>query len=153
MLKQTLRFGMVGLLATFVHMIIGFLLIQSNWQLLVANMLAFATAFLVSFVGHLGFSFADQDVSPLSALRKFAVAALTGFACNETLLVALLSQDAVSDTIALWVSTGLAAILTFILSRVWAFRTSRPVGVDAFPIRPDINLERVAINRPRIRQL
>ena len=134
MWKQIFRFGMVGAMATFVHMNIGFLLIQSNWQPLTANMLAFAIAFMVSFVGHLGFSFADQEVSAPDALWKFAVIALIGFGCNETLLAILVSFSPLSDTIALWVSTGSAAILTFSLSRVWAFRASRDPGVDVLPL-------------------
>ena len=131
---------MVGVLATFVHMVIGFLLIQSNWHPLTANMLAFAIAFLVSFVGHLGFSFADQAVSAPDALWKFAVVALIGFGCNETLLAVLVSYSSFSDTIALWVSTGSAAALTFSLSKSWAFRASRDAGVEVLPVRPDANL-------------
>jgi len=140
MWTQLLRFGIIGLLATFVHMVIGFLLIQSGWQPLVANTLAFATAFLVSFIGHLRFSFANQDVGAASALRRFLVVALIGFGCNQAILVVLLSWGMISDTIALWISTGCAAILTFILSRIWAFRTRREPDTEAFPFPPDINL-------------
>jgi putative flippase GtrA len=122
MWTQMLRFGMVGGLATFVHMVIGTIMIQSGWDPLSANMIAFAIAFLVSFVGHLGFSFADQDISTPDALWKFAIVALIGFGCNETLLAILLSNDVLSDTISLWVSTGSAAILTFVLAKFWAFR-------------------------------
>jgi putative flippase GtrA len=124
MWRQLLRFGIVGLLATFVHMVIGFLLIQSNWQPVMANLLAFTIAFLVSFIGHLGFTFADQGVSPSSALWKFALVALIGFACNEVLLIVLLSEGDLTDTVSLWISTGCAAVLTFALSKLWAFRTA-----------------------------
>ena len=128
MWKQMLRFGIVGVLATFVHMVNGYLLIQAGLHPLLANLLAFAIAFLVSFIGHLEFSFAGEDVAPSSALRKFAVVALVGFGCNEAMLITLLSQSALADTIALWVSTGFAAIVTFALSRAWAFRPIRQVG-------------------------
>ena len=140
MWEQMLRFGMVGVLATFVHMVIGFLLIQSNWQPLTANMLAFAIAFLVSFIGHLGFSFADQDVSASSAFWKFAVVALTGFGCNGALLATLLAFSSLPDMVALCVSTACAAILTFILSKLWAFRISRHIDVDALSLRPDVSI-------------
>lgn len=125
---QLLRFGIVGLLATFVHMVIGFLLIQSNWLPVMANLLAFTIAFVVSFIGHLGFSFADQAVNPSSALWKFALVALIGFACNEVLLIMLLFEGQLTDTVSLWISTGSAAVLTFALSRVWAFRAARGAG-------------------------
>ncbi len=140
MVKQVLRFGTVGVMAALVHMVIGFLLIQSNWQPLLANLIAFLIAFLVSFVGHLGFSFADQNVSTSSALWKFAIVALMGFGCNEALLVVLLAQGAFSDTTALWVSTGCAAMLTFALSKVWAFRAPPHRSLDARPIGLGVNL-------------
>lgn len=120
-----LSFGIVGALATFVHMVNGYLLIQAGWNPLVANLLAFAIAFLVSFIGHLEFSFADQDVSLSRALRRFAVVALIGFGLNEALLVALLSLGVVSNTIALWTSIGMVAILTFFLNRRCVFCATR----------------------------
>lgn len=122
MWPQMLRFGLIGALATFVHMVIGFLLIQSNWQPLTANAVAFAIAFSVSFIGHLGYSFADQNAGLSSSLWRFAVVGAVGFGCNETLLAGLLSLDAFSGTVALFISTGSAAVLTFMLSRTWAFR-------------------------------
>ena len=54
MWRRVLKFGLIGALATLVHIIIGAILIQSGQPPLIANALAFATAFLVSFVGHLG---------------------------------------------------------------------------------------------------
>lgn len=140
MWKQMIRFGMVGALATFVHMVIGSLLIGAGWNPLSANLLAFATAFLVSFVGHLGYSFVEQDVTPSQAFRRFAVVALIGFVCNEALLLGLTSQGFFSDTVALWISTCFAALLTFTLSRRWAFHSAREIGVDPFSARPGMNL-------------
>ena len=139
MWRQLLRFGMVGLFATIVHMMIGFLLIQSNWQPEMANLLAFTIAFVVSFIGHLGFSFADQEVSASSALSKFALVALIGFAINEGLLIMLLSDGDLSDTVSLWISTGSAAVLTFALSRLWAFRSPHKAG-GPVDVEPSANL-------------
>ncbi|MFG6549500.1 GtrA family protein [Sulfitobacter sp. M21595] len=122
MWRQLLRFGMVGLFSTFVHMVIGFLLIQSNWQPVMANLIAFTIAFLISFIGHLGFSFADQDVSLSNTLWKFALVALIGLAGNEMLLIVLLSVGDQTEIMSLWTSTGCIAFLTFALSKFWAFR-------------------------------
>lgn len=122
MWAQMLKFGLVGGLATFVHMVIGALLIQSGWAPLTANTGAFAVAFLVSFVGHLGFSFSDQDTDARQALRRFACVALLGFGVNEALLSVLLAQAGLGETLCLWLSTGSAALVTFVLSKLWAFR-------------------------------
>lgn len=122
MLRQAFRFGLVGALATLVHMVIGTILIQFEWHPLIANAVAFCTAFTVSFIGHLGYSFADQEPGLASALWRFALVALAGFSCNEILLTLLLKMQMLPDTAALWVSTASAAILTFGLSKSWAFR-------------------------------
>lgn len=128
MWQQMLRFGMVGVLATFVHMIIGYLLIQSNWHPISANIIAFGTAFMVSFIGHLAFSFADQETNASSALWKFTIVALIGLALNEALLIGLLSLGALSGILALCTSTSSAAVMTFILSKTWAFRAPKTLN-------------------------
>nr|WP_255453669.1 GtrA family protein [Paracoccus sp. S-4012] len=116
-----MRFGLVGALATLVHMAIGTILVQSGWQPLAANAFAFATAFLVSFAGHLGFSFADQQPDPAAALWRYGLVALAGFLCNEAILALLLAARLIPAAAALWVSTACAAVLTFGLAKAWAF--------------------------------
>ena len=134
MWRQMIRFGIVGLLATAIHISIGYLLIQSSWQPLVANLIAFLIAFLVSFLGHLWFSFADHGVKVLKALSKFSIVAVIGFGSNQVLLTVIISQKILSSTIALCISTGCAALLTFALSRIWAFRPSKRKTVASFDV-------------------
>lgn len=119
---QMFRFGLVGALATLVHIVIGAILVQSGWPPLIANGFAFVTAFVVSLAGHLGYSFADQHPDRASSLWRFGLVALTGFMCNETLLAVLLTMQLLPDAAALGVSTTCAAGLTFSLSKYWAFQ-------------------------------
>lgn len=125
MLGQLLRFGLVGILATIVHMIIGFLLIQAGWHPLLANTCAFVIAFFVSFVGHLGYSFSDQEASFRRSLSRFVAVGLIGFLVNQLILAVLIALAVTSDTASMLVSTGCAAFVTFGLSKVWAFRSER----------------------------
>ncbi|MDM7458978.1 MAG: GtrA family protein [Paracoccus sp. (in: a-proteobacteria)] len=122
MWQQALRFGLIGALATLVHVVMGAILIQSDWPPLIANAFAFLIAFLVSFVGHLGYSFADQEPAFASSLWRFGLVAIAGFLCNEALLAALLTRQWLPDVTALGVSTASAAVLTFSFSKYWAFR-------------------------------
>ena len=122
MLRQVFKFVLVGVLATLVHLLIGFLLLQAGWNPLAANAVAFSVAFLVSFFGHLRYSFADQNVDTSTSLWKFVIVALIGFSCNEFLLMALLYLPTMIDYVALFISTATAAILTFLLSKIWAFK-------------------------------
>ena len=58
---QFLKFGFVGGIATLVHMLIGVTLVHSGWPALAANLVSFVIAFVVSFMGHYGFSFSNQE--------------------------------------------------------------------------------------------
>lgn len=122
MLNQFLRFGLVGALATLVHMLIGVTLIHSGWPALVANPIAFLIAFVASFMGHYGFSFSDQEREMATSLKRFALVAGGGFVLNETILALLIWSTPLLHIASLILSTGVAAIVTFIASRNWAFR-------------------------------
>lgn len=128
MLAQFLRFGLVGALATLLHMTIGVTLIGSGWEALSANVIAFPVAFLVSFLGHSGFSFADHDMPMARALRRFLLVAVAGFAVNEMLLALLLWTGMVAQAVALVAATGCAALFSFAVSRNWAFRKAQPAA-------------------------
>lgn len=121
MIAQMLRFGVIGTLTTGIHMLIGTMLLGSGLTAPAANALAFAIAFVVSLTGHLGFTFADQRPDPVRAARRFAIVAATGFLGNETVLFITLQRTDLSATEALCLSTAVAAVATFILSRCWAF--------------------------------
>ncbi len=87
-----------------------------------ANALGFAVAFLVSFAGHRRLSFQDAGTSLMTSLRRFAVTALAGFACNELVFMLLLRVFAWPALLALFVALLVAAGQTFVLGRFWAFR-------------------------------
>ncbi|MCA0041998.1 GtrA family protein [Celeribacter litoreus] len=122
MLIQLLRFGFVGALATLVHMLIGATLIHSGWPALASNPVSFLIAFVISFMGHYGFSFADQEKEMGTSLRRFIVVACSGFVVNETILGFLVWSSSLSQVSSLLLSTGVAAMVTFFASRNWAFR-------------------------------
>ena len=122
MLSQFLRFGLVGALATLVHMLIGTILIHSGWSALAANPISFLIAFVVSFMGHYGFSFSDQSCDVVTSLKRFALVAVGGFAVNEGILAFLIWSDKLPQIAALLLSTAAAATATFVASRNWAFR-------------------------------
>ena len=120
--RQFLRFGLVGALATLVHMLIGVTLIHSGWPALAANPVSFVIAFVVSFMGHYGFSFSDQEADIVTSLKRFSIVACGGFIANEALLAVLVWSGGVPQILALVFSTGTAAVGSFFASRNWAFQ-------------------------------
>lgn len=121
MIAQFCRFGVVGVLATLVHIGLGLLLIRCDATLHVANALAFCGAFLFGFTAHYFFTFAGNSVSVLKALFRYFVVAITGYALNGGILIAAKATGKISAEPALILAVGLAAMMSFFLSRNWAF--------------------------------
>jgi len=115
---QILRFGLVGALATLVHVAVASALLAfaGQWQVWLVNFVAFSVAFWVSFFGHRYFTFRAPG-SP----ARFLGAALTGLAVNNGCLALALwatGQKMISITLA----AIAAPAVVFMISRLWVFR-------------------------------
>ncbi|MBY0235445.1 MAG: GtrA family protein [Burkholderiaceae bacterium] len=127
-MSSLLWFGLVGASAAAVHFSVVWLLV-SQWQLpaLAANVAGFLIAFGVSFLGHHRLSFAAQQATVKSALPRFALVAVLGFVCNE-LLYAMLLGMGLEYRLALLIVLVAVAVMTWVLSRFWAFRNKLAAG-------------------------
>lgn len=121
MIAQACRFGAVGVLATLVHIALGLILFRCGITLHVSNALAFCGAFLFGFTAHYFFTFADKSASILVALSRYSVVAVTGYVLNGGILITAESTERISAEPALVLAVVLAALLSFFLSRNWAF--------------------------------
>ena len=122
---SSVRFALVGLTATAVHLITGVTLIALGAAALIANVGAFVTAFGISFAGHHFFSFRGHGQKAWQTASRFVWVALGGFAINESVLAGLLRLIPSWPSLALVISTGTAALATYALSALWAFRCRR----------------------------
>ncbi len=113
------RFGLVGLAATGVHLAVAALLLFLWPQLneFIANIIAFCVAFQVSLVGHRRLTFKRQG----SAWR-FGLVAAGGFALNNGLLALLMQGLDLSGFVAIAIATLSVPIVTYLASRLWAFK-------------------------------
>lgn len=130
MIAQLLRFSAVGGAATVVHMATGSAFILAGIHALLANLFAFLIAFAVSFAGHFFYSFAEQNPKFRAALYKFLAVATGGFFINESVLALLLALQSTDPRLQLLLSTGIAALATFALSKFWAFARSAPAAAE-----------------------
>lgn len=127
--RQAARIGwfiVVGCTAAAVHWAIVVALVShGGWHPLVANVAGWLVAFTVSFVGHhrLTFTGHGAPVWP-AALRFFGVSAL-GFTINETAYALLLRWSGQHYGLVLAVVLLMVAVLTYLLSRYWAFLRSQ----------------------------
>lgn len=118
---QLCRFGMVGVMAAALHYWVVIALVEwCRLPALQANLFGFASAFGVSYWGHTHWTFAHQRMTFQSFLRFLRVA-LLGFACNQLLFFLLLKYSALPYFIVLAIVLVIVAVMTYILSRYWAF--------------------------------
>ena len=117
-----IRFALVGGAAAGVHFCTVLLLVQGgNWSPLIANVLAFLTAFQVSYWGHKVWSFKQQDTSHAQSLPRFFLVASASFVLNEFLYFLLLRYTHLPYWLALGMVLVAVALLTFFASKAWAF--------------------------------
>jgi len=125
--RQLIWFIAVGCAAALTHWLVAVACVEHlALAPLLANAAGWLVAFHVSLFGHYHLSFRQQTAAPFkqAAWRFFMVAALA-FACNELAYATLLHVSPLAyDTALLLVLVGVA-ILTFVLSRCWAFLGKR----------------------------
>jgi putative flippase GtrA len=125
---QYARFGLVGLGATLVHVLVYAGLIEFlALAPLPANTLGFAAGVNLSFLGHRHWTFrgeaaADASAEARWAFGRFAVVALFGLALN-TLFVRLVTGTAgLHYAWSIPLIAGATPVCTFVLGKYWAFR-------------------------------
>lgn len=122
MIGQLLRFGVVGVGAMLVHWLVVAALVPLGLVPLLANVVAFAVAFQVSYWGHRHWTFGAHGVGHRQTLPRFAMVACSSFVANEFMYFLLLRYTSLDYRTALTIVLATVAIATFLLSRQWAFR-------------------------------
>jgi putative flippase GtrA len=119
---QIIRFAIVGIGATLTHMLAALALLHFlKVSPLTGNFIGFLVAFVVSFTGHYFWTF-SRPGKHRRALLRFFVTALAGFLINTMVLVALLADGRISETLSLAFAIAVIPAVTFLIGRFWAFR-------------------------------
>ena len=117
------RFGLVGLLATAVHVGVGLGLHHgAGLSPLWANGAAFSVAVGVNFAGQARLTF-PEAAAGARALLRFVAAALAGFALNQLIVGAVTGPLGGSYWVALVIVLASVPALSFCAMRFWAFRS------------------------------
>lgn len=124
--QQLVSFAIVGVGATLTHAIIfniSFELLQLHH--LIANILGFCIAFLVSYLGQFHWTFKEQAIQladKRSAFFKFLKTALLGFAVNLFWSFLILEFLQLHHYYYLALLTFVTPVLIFLLNKFWAFK-------------------------------
>lgn len=121
MISQLARFGVVGVGAMTVHWLVVVAIVPLGIPELIANVIGFCVAFNVSYFGHHYWTFASTTET-LTTFKRFLTVAITSFIVNECLYSLLLNFTTLDYRTALAIVLVAVAALTFVLSRLWAFR-------------------------------
>lgn len=120
-MKSVPPFLFVGGTAAAVHQmtVIGIVesgLLTPAW----ANLPAFMVAWIVSYLGHRTFTFRSTRPHREAAPRFLAISILA-FLVNQAFFVVLLRFSSLHYAVALFMVLVTVAVLTYVLSRYWAF--------------------------------
>lgn len=120
--RRLVLFVAVGSVAALVHWLVVVALVEGR-QLapLVANVVGWLTAFVVSFGGHRRWTFEDQGAPAARSARRFFAVSAAGFAVNEGTYAALLHGTGWRYDLVLVIVLLAVAALTYLASRRWAF--------------------------------
>jgi putative flippase GtrA len=122
------RFGSVGLAATAVHAgVYAILVSQASAPAQLSNLVAFAIAFVVSFLGHHHFTFQASGRSAGGAAIRFLVVALAGFALNAGFVALTTQKLDQPPVVAVLFMLFVTPVFTYVLAKLWAF-ADRAVG-------------------------
>jgi putative flippase GtrA len=114
-------FLLVGASAAALHWASVVILVQHIlWPPLLANIVGWLIAFVLSFSGHYYLTFRDQAAPITRALKRFFAVSAVGFGINEGLFAIALHLQLRYDIALLGVLISVA-ILTYFLAKHWAF--------------------------------
>ena len=91
-----------------------------------ANVLGWLVAFGVSFAGHHHLTFRGHGVPVRDSMRRFFLLSALGFSINEATYAVALHVSRMGYQVLLGGVLVLVALLTWVLSRLWVFRTPAP---------------------------
>ena len=126
MKRELFWFGVVGISAMLTHFLLVVLLVPLGLKPLQANVIAYLLAFQVSYWGHRLKSFDAGHLPHRQTLPRFFTVASLSFLLNEGMYFLLLHYTPLDYRVALLIVLFAVALITFVLSRSWAFAGEKP---------------------------
>ena len=124
--RSLAAFGVVGVMATAVHFAVGLSLVGAGlMRPFTANIVAFLTAFGVSYAGHRRFTYRSSAPSSRALPRFFVVAAL-GLFLNQVIVYLCVDMLGWSYLAALLIVVSTVPAAIYVIGRYWAFREDEP---------------------------
>lgn len=115
------RFGVIGGAASVTHVVVGLWTVTKlGISPLIANMLAFSLAVVVSYVGNHGWTF-ERIGRHDRHFPRFLIVSLIGFALNQLIVYGTVNICGLDYILGLAIVVLVIPTLSFLMSRYWAF--------------------------------
>ena len=121
LLAQLARFGLVGVAATLLHVLVAWLAHKAGAAAFLANALGFVTAFACSYLGHFYWTF-GQRAGHETRLPRFLVVSGVGFGLTNLIVWLVAERGGHGFETALLAILFVVPACTWALSRLWVFR-------------------------------
>ena len=126
MFRQLIRFGGIGGMATLVHVVVAMVMHESfGTSPLNANFAGFASALLLSYVGHAHLTF-GTSINEGSQFIRFVFVGLIALGSSSSLVWILNSTLGVNFGFAMVAVAVLVPVLSFFALRFWVFAATSP---------------------------
>ncbi|WP_366520774.1 GtrA family protein [Pseudomonas citronellolis] len=127
---RVLRFAVVGSLATLIHILVAWgLITQTAQPAILANLVAFLSAFGLSFAGNYYWTFRRPGRRRRAMLRFFLIA-FSAFLVNNLVLAYFLRSQRLPVASSVILAALVIPLITYTLSRLWGFRLSHSQSKD-----------------------
>lgn len=122
LIKQFIKFGIVGLSNTLISLAIYYVLIYFKINYIIANTIAFIISVLNSYYWNSKFVFKKSDEGNLKPLIKTFMSYGTTFILSTILLFVMVDYLNISEIIAPILNLIITIPLNFLLNKFWAFK-------------------------------
>ena len=121
-LHQIARFGTVGVIATGVHGLALYILVENALlNPLVANSFAFLLAVIVSYVGHYRWTY-NANSKHIHTFAKFFILASSGFVMNALIMEVTANIIGLHYLIGFTIIVLTVPVATYVIGRHWVFQ-------------------------------
>lgn len=119
--RAIIRYAMVGLTATAIHLGLALILRKGcHFPEVLASFMGFSVALCVSYLGHGLWSFKLPELNHRH-LAKFLTVALASWAFSSLILVLLNDLHGLNDVSRLVISVGVMPLFSFLINKCWTF--------------------------------
>lgn len=122
LIKQFIKFGIVGVSNTLLSLLIYYLLIYFNINYIIANTIGFIASVLNSYYWNNKFVFNKSENGNLRPLIRTFVSYGVTFILSTILLIIMVNYLKVSQIIAPILNLIITIPLNFLLNKFWAFK-------------------------------